>query len=188
MGKAYWILAVPFILLFLEGCATGNAVLDVNSSQNATLHEDVPNNTLQTSSKDAPVDASNKNTEEKRLKKLEALGFGIFNYTELTLENCDDSYAALIDTIGEIEDDLKDAKDTFKKRQATLEELLSQMPEAEASGNSHTINALQDDIENERDAHDEARKELDDTQDLFHKYQIIREQIKKYCLELKAGS
>ncbi len=125
--------------------------------------------------------------DDLRLRRLEALGFGIFNYSVLTQETCAGHYEQIRDRILDLKDEIQDAEDNLREEEEDVEEMEQELLEVEQSGNVNAVERLRDRLDEEIDEREEAEDVLEEARELYHRHLLIRNEIKKYCLELKVS-
>ncbi len=169
------------LALFLAGC-TQPIPFDNSTQDNFTLIDGDLNFTNITSPTTSDF------AKEKEEKKFEALGFGIFNYSLLTSDNCLPYYDDYRQHVLDLNEDIMLAAGEAEEEQEDVDQLEEQISEAEEAGDERALEKLQEKLRDEYDESEAAldvQKELEDT---FHKYEIIRDQIKRRCIELQAAA
>ncbi len=118
-------------------------------------------------------------------KRLEAIGFGIFNYSELTPSTCDPFFASYQDRIIQKREDIERLEDRSKDHAYRVEQAAEELAEAQASGNNNAIDRKERNLENEEDELEIINEEIEDEEDTLKKHIIIKETIEKECVKLK---
>ena len=179
------LLFLGILVIFLEGCVTGYTVLEGNVSNDSTDDDVSSDHEAAPAVAEA---ASVQKANEQHLRRMEALGFGIFNYSVLTKETCDGHYEEIRDQLRDIEEDIVDGEETLEGKRHHLEDLQEQLAELQQSGNEHAIENLQDGIHDQEEEFGDYKDKLEDLRVLYDKHLIIKNEIKKYCLAFKAGA
>ncbi len=185
MGK--WFVLLVILLIFLDGCITGEVVLDAGNETNKTsgnetsiVNKDVDTLTTEDDEKMAEYN-------KKRQRELEAYGFGIFNYSVLNKDTCAGHYENMQEKIRDLKDDVKDADENFVNQKEDVDELEKELEIVKQSGNENAVKHLEERIDGEEDEMKEAEDYLDEISELYRRHIVIKNHIKEYCLELKVS-
>ena len=173
-------------MLFVHGCVSEEVILDTNVSNDSAQDNRISLPSQPIVSQAPVVNSSKQQISEKRLREFEAFGFGIFNYTVLTVETCPGHYEHLRDKLQELRDDLKDAEEDLHDETDDVDEVMRELEAVQQSGNQNAVEHLKERIDQEEDERKAAEDTLDDLHDLYQRHIIIKNEIKKYCLELQA--
>lgn len=183
MGKV-WIYLLVFSLL-LEGCVPPVEPVLNETPEYALVDSPLPEKPL-TPLTGAAV-APQIHVLDERARALEAKSFGLFNYSVLTKDTCKGHYEQLRERLPELEHEIGDAEDNLDEEEQDVMEITAELEQAQQQGNEHGINRLRDELDHEDDERSEAEDVLEDARELYRKHVIIKNEIKKYCLELKVG-
>lgn len=173
------------LLFFSVSCAprTPSPPPDHDLMENMTLDDGVED----VSSSEHSADEEQDPAEETRKRRLEALGFGIFNFSTLTATTCDFSSIEFRKRLHDAKDAVQDARDDVANEQSDVGGLEDQLDDAKEDGNERAVDRLRDAIEREQEELEDAEDVLDDAEVLLKKYTLIQLEIERYCLHLKAG-
>jgi len=173
MGKPYFLLVLS---LFLLACSSPPAPLESNVTwEEEKLEEDIEVVASE------PEQASIAN---HYLKKLEAHGFGLFNFSALTAETCPVFYDDFRFKIQDLKEDIEDAEDDLINEKQDVLDVQEQLDLAEQQGNDKETKDLKEDLNQEYDEFQDVEDAIDEMDDLYKKYVIIQNEISDYCLSL----
>ncbi len=177
------------LTLLLYGCKiTGLSTLNItNSSENSTINESSPlaqkieNENLSQIKKPDITDSTAALRHDIELKSK---GFGIFNYSKLTRENCQENFLSITSNIEDLREELKDTEENLKDEQKDLEEARESLEEARQTGNEDLIKKRIEDFKEQEVDYDNVFDEMEDLKKLFKKYRIIQDTISDECVRL----
>ena len=170
-------------LVIIAGCTTGYSVYEEEKNESNVTAESVNESAVQ-EKEDATKNLSAKEINHE--KRLVAKGFGIFNYSVLTAENCDDFELTMIDKITGLRENIKDKE---KNTQDEEDDVIAAKRVYDASlqrGDEREIERDRERLKDQEDEAREARDDLDEADKLLRRYEIILKEIQIECLALKA--
>ena len=185
MGKCFVLLVI--LLAFLDGCITGEVVLDYGNETNKTSGNETSIVNQHADTLTAEDNEKMVEYDEKRLREFEAYGFGIFNYSVLNADTCKGHYEQMKEKIHDIKDDVKDADENFINQKEDVDELEKELEIVKQSGNENAVKHLEERIDREKDEMEEAEDFLEEISELHRRHIVIKDHIKEYCLELKVS-
>ena len=118
---------------------------------------------------------------------MEARGFGLFNYSVLTADTCKGHYEQMRERLVDLEEEIGDAEDNLREEEKDIVIARQELEQGEQSGNENALSHLRDRLDNEEDEKNDAEDVLEEARELYQKHLIIKNEIKKYCLELKVS-
>ncbi len=173
------------VALFLEGCVSPQEPVFNETNETVLATSPLPEKpsapfTGAAVAPDVPL-------LDKRIRMLEAKGFGLFNYSVLTRDTCKGHYEQMRERLLELEDDIGDAEDNLDEEEQDVFEIEQELGNAQQEGNEHAINKLRDELDHEDDERSEAEDVVEEARELYRKHVIIKKEIKDYCLSLKVS-
>ncbi len=170
------------LLLLVGGCASvpsePYSETNVNTSSN-NLTPQTPILPIPSSSSPNPVD------EEKR-QYLLARGAGIFNFSELTAENCNNTITEYRELLDQTEDDLDEIQQELLEEERDLQKVKSALQTAIQNGNERAADRARDDIDDEQEDVDYVEDLLEEKNEYFRKIKLIFSTLREECVILKA--
>ena len=196
-----WVVSFAALVL-LGGCMTGPFGNDAEGGQLApsgSRAETVPdgredqhpfsNDSGETgASVGAGVDAalSEHNTTERE-RRLKARGFGLFDFSTLTLDSCEveeDRFRDLLITAGKRTDQLEEK---VAKKAAAVAQQHAALAVAEQLGDAYAMEREEDALHDVEEEFEELEYQLEASQELLGKLEILLRTLQEECARLEAG-
>jgi len=143
------------------------------------------NTTTTTSTTESNITTS---PPEKSLEKqrLLARGAGIFNFSDLIVDNCNDFIVAHVHLIDQTEEDVGDLEQDFERGQHSLDEALSDLRTAQQIGDNHAADRAKREVDREQERVDATEDELENTVEYLRKLKLILSTMREECTKLRA--
>ena len=169
--------------LLISGCAIDEMILDNDTGSTITVVES-----------DAPVIEEVQEEQETQQKRdyferlTESKGLGIFDFNELTADNCDNTLFTFRRDFGNIRDDIEELKEDVEDEARDVQEAQKALEEAERLDDEKLINDRDRDLKEQEADLENAEDNLEDMEDLQDKYRIVTKEMDIACLRLKTHS
>lgn len=173
------IIVLSVLLLLLTACTPSTPSLPIpqfNITSNTTQNISQPvNTTPELSSEKSPLD-----------QRLLARGGGIFDFTTLTAQNCDELIIRYRELLDETEDDLQDLTDELTEEERDLQKARAALQTALAIGDDHAADRARRDVDDEQEDVNAVEDLVDEQTEYLRKLKLVFSTMKEECPKLRA--